>query len=173
VLRRSVRQQDVVFRKSGDEFYVLMPGAAAPDGEALAGRLLETVNGHEVAYEGAGERYSVALATSIGVLHCGQVDSHLLGALRRDQLLSETYGFADAALFKAKYAGKGCARIYTTGLTVRGVNPDEYPPDLDPLNRETRARYPHLGAVQKATFNGHLAACRTLLDPLRRRSARG
>lgn len=172
VLRRSVRGDDVVFRKSGDEFYVLMPGATPDDGEALANRLLATVNGHEVVYEGAGETYRVALATSIGVLHCGQVDPHLLVSLSRDQLLSETYGFADAALFKAKYAGKGCARIYTTGLTVRGVNPAEYPPDLDSLHRETRARYPHLPDMQKRAFNEHLTACRALLGPLRLVAAR-
>jgi diguanylate cyclase (GGDEF)-like protein len=172
VLRGAVRHDDVVFRKSGDEFYVLMPGAAPSDGEALAARLLETVEAAEVVYEGAGERYRVGLATSIGVLHCGQVDAHLLASLSRDQLLSETYGFADAALFKAKYAGKGCARIYTTGLTVHGVNPAEYPPDLDPLHRETRSKYPRLAAADRDEFNAHLAACRRLLSSLGRRSSR-
>ncbi len=176
LLAGSVRDGDVVFRKSGDEFYVLMPGAAPEHGEALAERLLAETAGHEVAYDSAGEQYSVALGTSIGVLHCAQVDRHLLGTLTRDQRLSETYGFADAALFKAKFSGKGCARIYRTGLTVRSVNPAEYPPELDQLHREVRSRYPLLPDDVKAVFNDNINACRTLLNPgkrLRRSSGDG
>jgi diguanylate cyclase (GGDEF)-like protein len=165
ILRRTVRREDVVFRKSGDEFYVLMPGAAPEHGEALAERLLAAVDGHEIVHEAAGERYRLRLGTSIGVLHCGEVDRGLLDGLGRDQLLSETYGFADAALFKAKFSGKGCARVYRTGLTVQGVNPKERPPEFDQLHRELRARYPLLPDETKDEFNAHIAACRAMLAP--------
>lgn len=168
LLRESVRGTDVVFRKSGDEFYVLMPDASAAEGEALGERLLTAVSEHRVVYESGGEQYSVRLGTSIGVLHCEQVDAHLLTTLSRDQLLSETYGFADAALFKAKFAGKGCARIYTTGLTVRGVNPDEFPPEFDHLHRAIRSKYPLLPEAQKTVFNRNIGACLALLTPRRR-----
>ncbi len=165
LLQRSVRDDDIVFRKSGDEFYVLMPYASAAQGEALGTRLLELINGHEVAYDGADEHYAVRLGTSIGILHCGQVDEHLLRSLKREQLLSETYGFADAALFKAKFSGKGCARIYTTGLTVAGVNPLEHPPDFDSLQRALRSRYPLLPRAHQDAFNRNISACLELLNP--------
>ena len=165
LLHRSVRDNDIVFRKSGDEFYVLLPDATPEQGEALGARLVELVNGHQVVYDGADERYAVRLGTSAGILHCGQVDPHLLGSLRREQLLSETYGFADAALFKAKFSGKGCARIYTTGLTVAGVNPREHPPDFDALQRALRSRYPLLPKPRQDAFNAHISACLTLLSP--------
>lgn len=160
------RSQDgeIVFRKSGDEFYVLMPGASAAEAVSRAEMLLAAINGHEVTYEAPGETYRVHLATSIGVLHCEQVDKTLLSSLKRDQLLSETYGFADAALFKAKYNGKGCARIYTTGLTVVEVNPKEFPPDFDALHRGLKSKYPLLPDEAKDEFNNHLAAARRILS---------
>ncbi|MCC6744253.1 MAG: GGDEF domain-containing protein [Acidobacteria bacterium] len=155
---------EIVFRKSGDEFYVLMPRASAAEAVSRAETLLNLINGHEVTYQSIDETYRVHLATSIGVLHCEQVDKQLLSSLKRDQLLSETYGFADAALFKAKYSGKGCARIYTTGLTVVDVNPKEFPPDFDSLHRGLKARYPLLDSETRDEFNRHLAAARRLLS---------
>ncbi len=164
LLGDQARDGDIVFRKSGDEFYVLMPGASAAEAVSRAESLLAAVNGHEVTYEAPDETYRVHLATSIGVLHCEQVDKALLASLKRDQLLSETYGFADAALFKAKYNGKGCAQIYTTGLTVVEVNPKEFPPDFDALHRGLKAKYPLLSDERKDEFNRHLAAARRILS---------
>ena len=164
LLNDGARDGEIVFRKSGDEFYVLMPGATAAEAVARAESLLAAVNGHEVSYEAPDETYRVHLATSIGVLHCEQVDKKLLASLKRDQLLSETYGFADAALFKAKYSGKGCARIYTTGLTVVEVNPKEFPPDFDALHRGLKSKYPLLPDAAKDEFNVHLAAARRILS---------
>lgn len=158
------KEGEIVFRKSGDEFYLLMPGATAAEAVSRAEALLDTVNGHEVTYESVDGRYRVQLATSIGVLHCEQVDKALLSSLSRDQLLSETYGFADAALFKAKYSGKGCARIYTTGLTVVDVNPREFPPDFDGLQRGLKAKYAVLSDDDRSRFNSHLAEARRILS---------
>lgn len=164
LLGERARDGEIVFRKSGDEFYVLMPGASAAEAVSRAESLLAAVNGHEVTYEAPDDTYRVHLATSIGVLHCEQVDKTLLASLKRDQLLSETYGFADAALFKAKYNGKGCARIYTTGLTVVEVNPKEFPPDFDALHRGLKSKYPLLSDEAKDEFNRHLAGARRILS---------
>lgn len=141
----------IVFRKSGDEFYVLMPGAAKGDGEELAAWLLEVVNGTEVEIVDASGRDRTEIATSIGVLDCLEMDRAHLGDLGDDDRFLQTLSWADAALQRAKTSGKGCQKSYTTGMTR--VNADEYPPMLDAVTRAVPVRYPGLPAESKTRFN--------------------
>jgi diguanylate cyclase (GGDEF)-like protein len=86
-LRRSVRDQDTVFRVGGEEFAVLLPGLVARDALPVAERLRAAV---------AGAPFSPALRVSIGLASWPQ------DAPDRDALLRR----ADAALYAAKRAGK-------------------------------------------------------------------
>ncbi|HEY1358777.1 MAG TPA: GGDEF domain-containing protein [Thermoleophilaceae bacterium] len=87
VLRRSVRNEDQVFRMGGEEFCVLLPGLDGPDAFAVAERLREAV---------ADGGFEVPLRISVGVA------SFPVDGTSREQLL----GRADTALYAAKRSGK-------------------------------------------------------------------
>jgi diguanylate cyclase (GGDEF)-like protein len=86
-LRRSVRDQDSVFRVGGEEFAVLLPGATAADARPVAEALRAAV---------AGMPFTLPLRVSIGLA------SWPADATDRDGLLER----ADDALYAAKRTGK-------------------------------------------------------------------
>lgn len=92
-LRTALRNEDYLCRWGGDEFCVLLPGAAREEAEAIADRILtifQTLNLHVV-------DIPVRTNVSIGI---ASVDQSIGGF---DALLE----FADAALYEAKRAGRG------------------------------------------------------------------
>lgn len=91
--RHMHRNTDLVARWGGEEFVVLLPGAAEAAAQAIAERLLRGVSGTVVTC-GAD---SVSLACSIGVMTMRPTE-----ASQRSEFLKE----ADAALYAAKQQGR-------------------------------------------------------------------
>ena len=166
LLTENAGEGRIVFRKSGDEFYILIPAGTRAEGEALSESLLEIVNGAEVSYTDADGTDSTEIATSIGVLDCLEMDREHLAAQGDDDRFLQTISWADAALQRAKSSGKGCQKSYRTGMT-RAVSAEEYPPMLDAVTRAVPVRYPNLPAEAKTRFNALLDGLVDLVLPRR------
>ena len=94
-LRNTVREVDTVGRLGGDEFILLLDGAALTDGAALiADRILGAMR---APFEIIGVDFPMSISVSIGTARGERVEP---GELLRD---------ADIALYQAKAAGKDCA----------------------------------------------------------------
>lgn len=103
VLRRTLRQTDLIARYGGDEMAVLLPETDAEHAKTLARRLLEEVIGLNVpADQGCG---SMKISISVGGA------SFPSNALVIDELVRK----ADEALYAAKKGGR--ARVHWTGAT--------------------------------------------------------
>jgi diguanylate cyclase (GGDEF)-like protein len=88
-----VRDTDVVYRLGGEEFAVLLRGAAEPEAEAIASRIRSAVAGQE--FTGAGTQPGGRVTVSVGV------SRHLDGS-DTAALVSK----ADEALYTAKRTGR-------------------------------------------------------------------
>jgi diguanylate cyclase (GGDEF)-like protein len=99
VLREQVRAEDAVLsRLGGDELAVLLPGCSAEVAERRARALLEAVRSTPVRLA---DGTRLALSISLGVAHLPpHADS-----------LERLYETADAALYDAKRAGRGCVAV--------------------------------------------------------------
>lgn len=95
--RHVLRPEDVMVRWGGDEFLVLLPEASGTLPELVAERLLARVRALGSEYPGIG--------TSIGIV-CHE-DLRTLDRETLERLVNR----ADASLYEAKRAGKGCYRI--------------------------------------------------------------
>jgi diguanylate cyclase (GGDEF)-like protein len=95
VLRGQVREGDAVLsRLGGDELAVLLPGCTAPVAARRAEELLEAVHAAPMTLP---DGTLLSLSISVGVAHA---DAH-------EHALSGLYSAADAALYRAKRAGRG------------------------------------------------------------------
>ncbi len=90
------RSEDVVARFGGEEFVILLPGAAKDDGVRVAERLAARLR--ECRIEIADKRLSVT--ASFGVAEVSDPDH-----------IDEAIAQADAALYKAKQAGRDTVRV--------------------------------------------------------------
>ena len=97
-LRQQVRESDVVGRFGGEEFTVLLPGTDDAGGYGIAERLRASAANLSVAAADARIRVTV----SIGIAVLGQHGSDLF----------ELLAAADAALYRAKDAGRDQVRVY-------------------------------------------------------------
>jgi diguanylate cyclase (GGDEF)-like protein len=99
VLREQVRAEDAVLsRLGGDELAVLLPGSSAPAARRRAEALLDRVRATPVTLT---DGTPLALSISLGVAHLPHsADS-----------LEALYETADAALYDAKRAGRGCVAV--------------------------------------------------------------
>ena len=98
VLRQSIKGQDIAARYGGEEFAVILPNTTLRNAEILANQLCYQVAKRELKRRSTGE--SLGLVTvSIGV-----------AAFRRGELATTLIERADAALYGAKRAGRGCAK---------------------------------------------------------------
>lgn len=86
-----LRESDLIGRIGGEEFAVLLPNTSLEGGLALAQRIVESVRAHPVQVNGETIVYTV----SIGA-----------GSLASEQTFAELLGTADAALYRAKEAGR-------------------------------------------------------------------
>lgn len=111
-----LRPSDVVSRFGGDELVVLMPDTTLADAIAAAERLRADVADHRTPIVGG----PAAISLSIGVAGadgCADVESLLRGA--------------DAALYAAKRAGRGCTRVHPGWpLAELGTEPGGVAADL-------------------------------------------
>lgn len=94
----SVRKTDVVARFGGDEFAILQPNVASLNAaEKLAEKICRTLS---APYRIAG--HDIHISASVGL------DSGRIGALGPETVLAH----ADLALYRAKYEGRNCYRVY-------------------------------------------------------------
>jgi diguanylate cyclase (GGDEF)-like protein len=98
-LRGRARRSDVTARLGGDEFAVLMPNTEAAGAESFARQLNERLA--EVPFVHGGKQYRVGASIGIALL-----PSH--GAN-----VAEILANADLAMYEAKRAGRGRARIFS------------------------------------------------------------
>jgi diguanylate cyclase (GGDEF)-like protein len=94
ILKQSFRDEDVVARWGGEEFVVGMYGMGAGDGVARLYRVLETVR-REVFEGSEGVQFSIAFSAGVAEFPRHGLD------------LQTLYRAADAALYRAKDAGRG------------------------------------------------------------------
>lgn len=99
----AVRQTDTVSRLGGDEFVLLLPRAGRSSALGVAHKLLE-VMAEPMAIEG--ESLSIGLSIGISLYPAHGADFEGLSRL------------ADIALYAAKRQGRGCARVYESGMAA-------------------------------------------------------
>jgi diguanylate cyclase (GGDEF)-like protein/PAS domain S-box-containing protein len=102
LLRKHLRDSDVIARLGGDEFAVLLPAGGLAEAEAVAAKLVAAVR--EEAAVVAGRR-TRRVTTSVGVAVFGE--DEVAGA---EMLVS-----ADLAMYDAKEAGRDRYAVYTMG----------------------------------------------------------
>ena len=102
VLRRTVRETDLIARLGGDEFAIIQAGAGGPDElVALAERLVEALR---APFEVLGRRAEIG--ASIGIAPASEA------TLSADELLRS----ADVALYRAKATGRGRWCFFEPGM---------------------------------------------------------
>jgi diguanylate cyclase (GGDEF)-like protein len=101
IVQENIRSRDTLFRLGGDEFSILLPGAAARQAEEVASRLVVAVRSQS----NAGAR-SVRFTISVGVAEWSPGHSLVGGELMME---------ADGALYKAKEQGRD-------GYAIAGLN---------------------------------------------------
>lgn len=94
VMRHAVRKVDYLGRLGGEEFAILLPGSSLDDAGKLAERLGKATALQTVTAEG----HEISVTVSIGIARMLATDSSPDLALAR----------ADAALYRAKAAGRNC-----------------------------------------------------------------
>ena len=90
-LASNLRAVDVIARYGGEEFMVALPGADAPAARAAAERLRHYVGGTPIVLDGQ----ALSVTASVGVAE-----------LRPGESLRDVFKRADAALYRAKHAGR-------------------------------------------------------------------
>ncbi|HEY1360520.1 MAG TPA: EAL domain-containing protein [Thermoleophilaceae bacterium] len=108
VLRKRLRETDVVCRLGGDEFAILLPHTDAEQAKTVASELLRAVREHEAL---AGGR-SMRMTTSLGIAEFrehGTTAEELLAA-------------ADMAMYAAKEAGRDRLSVYEPGSETAAAN---------------------------------------------------
>ncbi|MDA8168949.1 MAG: diguanylate cyclase [Nitrospiraceae bacterium] len=99
ILKKSVREIDLVARWGGEEFIVLLPQSSSEDAMRPASRILESISGHEFAAT-PGSRVTV----SIGLANSHQVHLDTDG----EKLINS----ADIALYDAKRRGRNRIELF-------------------------------------------------------------
>jgi two-component system cell cycle response regulator len=99
-----IRESDAAARFDGDEFALLLPGAGAAEAALVARRIMQAVSSSPIQI-GPGTSLVITFSTGIAVFSpvAERVDAKALA----ERLLAE----ADAALYRAKAAGRNCIDI--------------------------------------------------------------
>jgi two-component system cell cycle response regulator len=112
VIRDELRETDFGARYGGDEFVLLLPHTTADEGRVLAERVCGRL--HETALEISGRR--IPLGASFGVA--------CLGEDAADGSADALVRAADAALYRAKRAGRGRVEV---SASISEAEPREHP----------------------------------------------
>jgi diguanylate cyclase (GGDEF)-like protein len=99
VLKKQVRENDLLARLGGDEFGVLLPNCSLDHAEVLANMLRETLEGHKFIWE----THPFSTSVSIG----------LVDITPESKSSNEILSNADMACFAAKSRGRNRVHIYT------------------------------------------------------------
>ena len=99
-----IRESDAAARFDGDEFALLLPGAGAAEAALVARRIMQAVSSSPVQV-GPGTSQLITFSTGIAVF--SPVDERVDVKAQAERLLAE----ADAALYRAKAAGRNCIDV--------------------------------------------------------------
>lgn len=95
------RGEDMIIRTGGDEFVLIFPGLTKPERiEEIAASLIAELE-EPIIYEGQSCQISGSIGAAISTDYC------------RTEL-SQLFEDADAALYAAKHAGRGCHRLHSS-----------------------------------------------------------
>ncbi|MDH5436651.1 MAG: GGDEF domain-containing protein [Gammaproteobacteria bacterium] len=98
-IQKTIRSSDILFRYGGEEFVVLLNGAAKKGATMLAERIRESIEQGECTAEGNKIKTSVSIGIAI---------------LDIDDEPESLFSHADKALYSAKNAGRNCVKVYST-----------------------------------------------------------
>ncbi|MBZ0228220.1 MAG: PAS domain S-box protein [Bauldia sp.] len=104
LLKASVRAQDVTARLGGDEFGLLLRDCPLPQAQAIAGKLIEGINGLEFAFEGR----AYAIGACVGI-------RQIVPEASPDSVLRD----ADRACYEAKSRGRNRVCVFGADDTSR------------------------------------------------------
>lgn len=114
ILGGMLRPTDLCGRMGGEEFAILLPETALPEGVALAERLCAGIRGRSLLVGGE----SIRITVSFGVAE-----------LQAGPALS--YRAADLALYQAKKDGRNCVRSFELGAGLHQVAISSQPPESE------------------------------------------
>lgn len=103
ILKRNIREGDVISRFGGEEFTILLPQTGSKVASIVGERIRESVENHEVIYEN--NRLKVTVSLGISIFNCG-IDCDVNSILNR----------ADEALYRSKESGRNRVTLYKQGL---------------------------------------------------------
>lgn len=103
LLRRAVRDVDVVCRLGGDEFAVLLSGVSQEEAANIAEKIVDSVAKHAQTLEGVNRR----VTTSVGVVTFKAAEEHA----------SDIMALSDMTMYDAKEAGRNQVAVLLEGDT--------------------------------------------------------
>jgi len=97
IVRRALRQSDLIFRFGGDEFLLIAPSTTLPQAHALADKLRRSINANPLPHEPP-----LSLTASFGIVEVSPHTYETVGA----RLVHELIEACDANLYAAKRLGR-------------------------------------------------------------------
>ncbi|MGA2256310.1 MAG: diguanylate cyclase [Thermoguttaceae bacterium] len=97
VLRRTIRETDMVARYGGDEFAIIHPGSSLVEACKSAQRACGAIEKHQFVSNGQNLRVTVSLGVA---------------EVRHDENAAETLKRADSAMYASKIAGRNCVHYH-------------------------------------------------------------
>ena len=129
LLRRKMRETDIVARYGGDEFAIIHPDANLAGACKSAQRACESIAKHSFAHDGKTLRVTVSLGVA---------------EVQRNEDVAETVKRADDAMYASKEAGRNCIHFHNGKAVCRLDAKKEPAPARADLSQRTGSREPTL-----------------------------